>query len=397
MKIVFLSNLYPKENEADIRRKMRVDMNDAANALQWNLINGIEEQFDGQMTLVNRLPVYSWPKNYPDCFIKEFYFSHKEGAQDITPGFCNITGVKQYSGKWGFFRHVLKQCAQSNDTVILIYSLQSLFLEAAKKAKKRNPSVRVFAIVADLPEFSSNPKGVVGRIFHGKNKAHIDNLLKYVDGFILLTDQMAQRLHVTVPYIIIEGTIDKRYECIQPESYEDKKTIFYGGSLNKQYGILVLLEAFEKLVGDEYRLVLCGLGDAEQDVRKLCETDRRITFLGKISHSEVLKMQQRATVLVNPRQNNEEFTKFSFPSKTMEYLAAGVPVVAYKLDGIPEEYGNYINYVPNNSADSLADTLKTICELPEEYRRTMGQRGRNFVLTMKNNIKQAEKILNFIR
>ena len=38
---------------------------------------------------------------------------------------------------------------------------------------------------------------------------------------------------------------------------------------------------------------------------------------------------------VNPRQNNEEFTKYSFPSKTMEYLASGVPVVAYKLDGIP--------------------------------------------------------------
>ena len=107
-------------------------------------------------------------------------------------------------------------------------------------------------------------------------------------------------------------------------------------------------------------------------------------------------MQQRAAVLVNPRQNNEEFTKYSFPSKTMEYLASGVPVVAYKLDGIPDEYDSYLNYVPDNSVEALTKTIQSICDMSPEERKDKGERARKFVLNEKNAEKQAKRILDFL-
>mgnify|MGYP003303651866 CR=1 FL=1 len=55
-------------------------------------------------------------------------------------------------------------------------------------------------------------------------------------------------------------------------------------------------------------------------------------FTGKIDRSQVLALQRSATVLVNPRRNNEEYTKYSFPSKTMEYLA--VIIVAAVVFGL---------------------------------------------------------------
>ena len=110
----------------------------------------------------------------------------------------------------------------------------------------------------------------------------------------------------------------------------------------------------------------------------------------------MLALQRQATILVNPRRNTEEFTKYSFPSKTMEYLAAGVPVVAYKLDGIPDEYDDYLNYVPDNTPKSLAYLISEICKKSPEEREEMGRRARAFVHDEKNAVKQAQRILDLL-
>ena len=80
----------------------------------------------------------------------------------------------------------------------------------------------------------------------------------------------------------------------------------------------------------------------------------------------------------------------------MEYLASGTPVVAYKLDGIPDEYDEYINYVPDNTAETLASTIQEVCNLPQSERTEMGRRASRFVLEEKNNVKQTKRILDFI-
>lgn len=157
-----------------------------------------------------------------------------------------------------------------------------------------------------------------------------------------------------------------------------------------------LLSAFELIKGPNYRLIICGLGNAEDDIKALSARDPRINFRGKVTHSEVLKLQNQVTVLVNPRQNTEEFTKYSFPSKTMEYLSSGTPVVAYKLDGIPDEYDEYINYVPDNSPEVLASVIQKVCELSSEERGQMGREAQAFVLKEKNKDAQTKRILDFV-
>lgn len=96
-----------------------------------------------------------------------------------------------------------------------------------------------------------------------------------------------------------------------------------------------LIDAFQQIKDPNYELRICGVGDSEDAIKAAAQKDERIHFWGKLPREQVLEWQSKATVLVNPRQNNEEFTKYSFPSKTMEYLSSGVPLVAYKLDGIP--------------------------------------------------------------
>ena len=123
----------------------------------------------------------------------------------------------------------------------------------------------------------------------------------------------------------------------------------------------------------------------------------RIVYLGRVDRAEVLSLQKNATVLVNPRQNNEEFTKYSFPSKNLEYLSSGVPLVAYKLDGIPDEYDEYIYYPTDNSAEALSKEIMKICALPDEERKLLGKKAKDFVFENKNKVKQAQRIIEFIK
>lgn len=102
-------------------------------------------------------------------------------------------------------------------------------------------------------------------------------------------------------------------------------------------------------------------------------------------------------MLVNPRQNNEEFTKYSFPSKNMEYLLTGRPVIAYKLDGIPDEYDNYFYYVEDDSIDSFTRKIEEVLLMDEETRSEFGDRARSYVLNEKNNIYASKKIIDMIQ
>lgn len=70
---------------------------------------------------------------------------------------------------------------------------------------------------------------------------------------------------------------------------------------------------------------------------------------------------------MNPRQNDDEYTKYSFPSKNIEYLMTGNTVVAYMLDGMPKEYASFFNVPKSNQTESLAEAMQeAIDESPVE-------------------------------
>ncbi len=400
--ILFIGKLFPKEKEAEIKAKMKTGMEDAANALQWNIINGIDAN-GGTVKILDYLPVDSYPNGYTDRKIEEYVFQHSDSyrSDDKIVACTNLSIVKQFFNLRPFKREVKKwlKSGDPSKKVVAVYTASTLFLSLCKYVKRLKPEIATCCIIADLPEFSSARElHGAARLFNVYKTKKCAALYKHIDGFVLLTEQMAERLSVRVPFTVVEGIAPSEGLETDPSvasSLAGKKFIFYSGTLNYKFGIGTLLEAFSRLDDPELMLVICGFGEAEELIKGT--HDDRIVFLGRLDRKQVLAIQCEATVLVNPRQNNEEFTKYSFPSKTMEYLASGAPLVAYKLDGIPDEYDEYIKYVPDDSAETLAAVLKSVCELSDEERRAIGERARSFVLRGKTAVPQAVKILELIK
>ena len=104
-----------------------------------------------------------------------------------------------------------------------------------------------------------------------------------------------------------------------------------------------------------------------------------------------------ATLLINPRPTGEAFTAYSFPSKNLEYMASGTPVLTTKLSGMPREYDAYAYLFDDESVEGMAKTLAQVLAEPRETLHARGQAAKAFVLEQKSNTAQAKRLLAFVQ
>lgn len=399
--IAFLGGLFPKEIKEEILNNSIGSIQNAADALQWNFVNGLDIVNNEPVKLINSLYIGSFPTRYKKLFIPTFAFSHSAGAKDINVGFLNIFGLKHFI-RYYKLKPYLKAFAKQNngkDKIVIGYALTAPFIKCLKFIKTVNPSINTCIIVPDLPEFmnTSNKVSVFYNFFKSLEIRSIKRNLKYVDYYVLLTKYMKDALHICKPNVVIEGIATDEFPTHDITSAGNNiKTILYAGTLHEKYGVMQLVEAFENIQNEDYRLILCGEGDSSDKIIEMSKKDKRIDYRGQLPHKQILTLMQLATVLVNPRKNNEEYTRYSFPSKILEYFSSGTPVVAYKLDGIPEEYYDYMYVVNDDSIDELSRTLIEILEKPNEELSKKGKIAKKFVLQEKNNVVQARKIIDLI-
>jgi glycosyltransferase involved in cell wall biosynthesis len=110
-----------------------------------------------------------------------------------------------------------------------------------------------------------------------------------------------------------------------------------------------------------------------------------------------LLRERQATLLVNPRSTKEEFTKYSFPSKTIEYMLSGTPVLTTRLQGIPEEYFKYVFSAEDNDVSLLTDAINNALSHTDAELAQMGLGAREYIVKNKNSVAQAKRILEFIK
>ena len=89
-------------------------------------------------------------------------------------------------------------------------------------------------------------------------------------------------------------------------------------------------------------LHIYGSGDYVSELESVCRENGNVKYVGVKLIQEILTTQMKVTLLVNPRPTDQEFTKYSFLSKNMEYMAFGTPFLTTKLPGMPVEYYPYV-------------------------------------------------------
>lgn len=393
--IVFLSNLVPPDLKDEVLPKRKGLMSESGESLQWRIIGGLEENLGYPVRIFNHMLVRSYPGYYPEPYIRRLEFSHAPGARDVNLPFLNVRYIKRLFSANSLKRELCRWAAEKNDAqkVIVAYSLMPEFTKAIALAKRRNPDILSCVIVADLPEYTvlTNRMSLSERLYLRWMQVKTDAQRNVIDRFVLLTEPMAQRLVTDQKYIVMEGIATDHIARIRRD--RDYKTIVYAGTLHERFGVRHLVSAFRQIPDAAVRLILCGMGDSEEYIKAEMAKDRRIDFRGQLSRREVIDLLAEADVVVNPRCTEEEFTKYSFPSKNLEALSSGVPFVAYKLEGIPQEYDQWINYPADSSAKALAQVLEAVCRDDNGAYSRKAAAAREWVLSSKNAKAQTARMI----
>lgn len=300
----------------------------------------------------------------------------------------NLPIVKNIFNAFGcFFRTLF---APKDTVVIYDVLVVSAAMGALWAAKIRG--FRRVGIVTDLPKFQPISKSS----FMLKTN---DKVVAGSNAYVFLTKQMNEEVNAAKkPYLVLEGHANEDMKDKAHGPFlRTEKNIIYAGAVEKIYGIEMLCQAFLDVALPGEYLHIYGNGNYDKEVRALASDNENIIYHGNRPNCEIVEAELNATLLVNPRPTDGEYTKFSFPSKTLEYMVSGTPVLSSRLDGIPEEYENYIFYFDENNKESLGQQIRRILDLEPQELEKKGAVARNFVLQEKNNVIQAKKILDFCR
>lgn len=93
-----------------------------------------------------------------------------------------------------------------------------------------------------------------------------------------------------------------------------------------------LLQAFSEINQEEFELRIFGEGPLENDVIEYTNNDSRIFYGGLVQSDELQNEYENADLLVNIRNPGHYVTKFSFPSKLIEYISKGKPILSTNLN-----------------------------------------------------------------
>jgi glycosyltransferase involved in cell wall biosynthesis len=265
------------------------------------------------------------------------------------------------------------------------------------EVKRILPDSKIVVIVPDLP-LNMDMSSLVQRILKKIDWRIIKRLMCSVDKYILYTRHMADYLNLRPEqWIVVEGLIDesKVQDYPVPSKYE-KKVCLYMGTLKKEYKIDKFVEAFIIANIPNTELHIYGNGDLKNELIRISQKYHTIKYCGYVSSDEAFNIMKKATLLVNPRPTNDDYTRYSCPSKTFEYMASGTPLLTTKLLGIPDEYFEYVYSFEDESIEGMASTLKRILIKDDLELNKQGLRAREFIKKYKSNYKQCEKVVKFL-
>lgn len=401
MNVMMLSLMYPEDTKKQVARDVKDKLQNQINSYQRAFAEGIRAnlQTGERLDIVNSLPVGVFPLQYRRPVISSGWH---DGHTMYELGCFNLLGIKQRGRARRAARQLAAWCAQDpSNRVVLMYTMYLPYLEAVARVRRRYPDLKACVIVTDLPNelgLASGRKGLLKRIEYARGRRSMA-LCRSMDAFVLLTRPMADAMGVCdKPCLVIEGLIQRGGEPEIPTGAagtDGRLAVLYSGTLEPDLGVAELLEAFAAM--PDYDLWICGQGSMDAAVARAAESHANIRYFGFVSHDRALELQARAALLINPRSPRGVFTRYSFPSKTLEYMRSGKPVACYRLEGIPKEYDPYLRYIEGEGAGAIMRAVRETLELPEEERLMLGRRARAFVLANKTPQIQCRRLMDFLR
>jgi glycosyltransferase involved in cell wall biosynthesis len=141
------------------------------------------------------------------------------------------------------------------------------------------------------------------------------------------------------------------------------KSFLFAGTLCAATGVDRLARAFRLVKDPDARLWICGKGQF-RPLQEAAAADERIEIFGAVPEARLSELAAKARAFVNPRPPGLPENRENFPSKLVDYLAYGKPVVSSWTPGIAPHYREVLEVVEPFTELALANRMEDILQRP---------------------------------
>ncbi|MEW5719706.1 MAG: glycosyltransferase family 4 protein [Chloroflexota bacterium] len=146
-----------------------------------------------------------------------------------------------------------------------------------------------------------------------------------------------------------------------------RRVIVYIGLLDEYRGTSVLLRAAAQLIarGVDAHFIVIGFPNVAryQTLARELGIAERVTFPGRIPYEDAPLWLSLGEIALEPKMSATEAA-----GKVLNYMALGLPVVAFDMPVMREYLGEYGVYAPLGDATAFAQQIQTLLDDPERAR-----------------------------
>ena len=354
----------------------------SANRFQFELLSRLHGAYAEEITAICPIPTPSFPR------VRPLLWGRRDRAANarfriISPSFVNLGPLKVLSLILSvFITAIMHARAHGVPQIILLYNpylgytLPALLLARLWR-------IPVVGIVADLP-----PRiPWTWRGFTRQTEAYLQHwAVRHFDGLLPFSIHVASDLKFQGPVMRLDPGVEATdFENLSPlDDYQHTRALLFSGVLNAANGLPLLLGAFAQVSDPTIHLWISGRGEMQSHVEKAARSDPRIRYWGFVERRELLRMMKSSRVLTNPRPASLPEHRYNFPSKILEYLAVGRPVISTATSDVAKEYGAYLILLDTETPQALAHLIESVFARSDAELDGIGERGRRYVLAEKN-------------
>jgi glycosyltransferase involved in cell wall biosynthesis len=215
---------------------------------------------------------------------------------------------------------------------------------------------------------------------------------KRASGLVFLSHWGYQHCPLRLPVIHLDGGVEHWMGMLDG----DKKTIVYSGKYDDHHGGLDLLfKMFASVQDPDCRFLLTGK-DALNRLPGYLAQEKRATYCGFLTDSELTKVYRQATAFINPVRPDVNVNRMNFPSKLLDYLAYGKPIISTWTDGLSPEYRDLLMVPDANEPAAYARLIDQAMVMDASARLGLFERMQKWVETTHTWDIQATRLIDWI-
>jgi glycosyltransferase involved in cell wall biosynthesis len=203
----------------------------------------------------------------------------------------------------------------------------------------------------------------------------------------LLTADMSMKIKDHIVVMPMGVHLDRFNSGSKPGSKVNinKIALLFVGRITDKKGLPTLIDAIHilKETVTNFQLYIVGGGPLKSRMEKRVsdlELNKYTEFTGRVSDQELTELYRSSDIVIVPSVISESGDTEGMPVVILEAMAAGKPIVASNVSGIPDVVTDGINgyLVEQKDPEQLAEKIIYLIEHPK-LRENMGMVGRKMV------------------